>query len=556
MITETKRVNCLLRVSSRQQLHDDDIPIQRAECQRFITQHSNWLFQSEYLEKAISGFKNASKDRDILMEIAQDAKDQKFDILLVYMSDRLGRREDDTPFYVSQLNTLGIEVWSVNEGQLKTEQHIDKLMNYIRFWQANGESLKTSQRVKDAQIEMVRQGKSVGGYAPYGYEHVPSGEISNHGRALKKLIIKESEAKTVKKIYDLAYYNEFGSYKIAKRLNKEGISAIKTVEWKSSTISDILKNPIYMGYITYNRRSHKNGYKKLDRKDWIYSEEKNQSLVIISQEIWERVQELRELRKENQKMQKEQNGGSYPVSTSGQLALMGFSYCGYCGTKLTNGSRYDYWTKKDGTKVKNMAGRYKCTQKAAGSLLCSGREVYKQEEVEPIVFDIIKAYLSQFQQESIYDEVLAIKEKQRKLIELSLKSLKKEIDAIQLDILTLESQIPAAFRGESIVPLERIYSIIKEKEKNIQRMHNNYEQKLEEYRQIINMDDDTVVASLEIDWEERFTQAPIALKKVILSKLIERIDIQRDTMEIKFKVWIETLLPRKSSSSEVPEQRV
>lgn len=131
--TQLKQVNVLLRVSSKQQLHADDIPIQRAECQRFISQHSDWEFQHEYLEKAISGFKNTSKERDILMEIAQDAKDKKFDILLVYMSDRLGRREDDTPFYVSQLNSLGIEVWSVNEGQLKTEQHVDKLINYIRF---------------------------------------------------------------------------------------------------------------------------------------------------------------------------------------------------------------------------------------------------------------------------------------------------------------------------------------------------------------------------------------------------------------------------------------
>ena len=52
-----KRVNCLLRVSSKQQLHGDDIPVQREECRAYIEKHSDWQFQKEYLEKAVSGFK-------------------------------------------------------------------------------------------------------------------------------------------------------------------------------------------------------------------------------------------------------------------------------------------------------------------------------------------------------------------------------------------------------------------------------------------------------------------------------------------------------------------
>ena len=50
----SKRVRTLLRVSSRQQLHDDDIPIQRAEAEQFISKHPDWVFDREYLEKGIS----------------------------------------------------------------------------------------------------------------------------------------------------------------------------------------------------------------------------------------------------------------------------------------------------------------------------------------------------------------------------------------------------------------------------------------------------------------------------------------------------------------------
>ena len=53
-----KKVRTLLRVSSKQQLHDDDIPIQRGELQEFIDRQKDWVFDDEYMEKAISAYKN------------------------------------------------------------------------------------------------------------------------------------------------------------------------------------------------------------------------------------------------------------------------------------------------------------------------------------------------------------------------------------------------------------------------------------------------------------------------------------------------------------------
>lgn len=41
----------------------------------------------------------------------------EFDILLVFMFDRLGRIENETPFVLEWFAKHGIEVWSVNEGQ-------------------------------------------------------------------------------------------------------------------------------------------------------------------------------------------------------------------------------------------------------------------------------------------------------------------------------------------------------------------------------------------------------------------------------------------------------
>ena len=141
------RVYCLYRVSTVQQLHKDDIPMQRQACQEFAAARG-WKIIKEFYEKGISGFKTPTADRRVLQQIKKDAKQHKFDILLVFMFDRLGRRDSETPFFVEDLSMLGIEIWSAREGPQRFESHADKLINYIRYWQASGESLKISERTK------------------------------------------------------------------------------------------------------------------------------------------------------------------------------------------------------------------------------------------------------------------------------------------------------------------------------------------------------------------------------------------------------------------------
>ena len=92
---------------------------------------------------------------ETLPVIVRDMDDDAATILMVdsnlqreHMFDRLGRRDDETPFIVEWFTKQGIEVWSVNEGQQRFDTHVDKLMNYIRYWQASGESLKTSVRTR------------------------------------------------------------------------------------------------------------------------------------------------------------------------------------------------------------------------------------------------------------------------------------------------------------------------------------------------------------------------------------------------------------------------
>jgi DNA invertase Pin-like site-specific DNA recombinase len=168
-----ERVYCLYRVSTTKQVdhnehNEADIPMQRKACHEFANRQG-WTIVREEQENGVSGFKVHAADRDKIQLIKEHARERKFDILLVFMFDRIGRIAAETPFVVEELVQSGIRVWSVNEGEQRFDSHTDFLTNYIRFWQADGESKKTSIRTKTALSQMVQEGRFRGGVAPFGY---------------------------------------------------------------------------------------------------------------------------------------------------------------------------------------------------------------------------------------------------------------------------------------------------------------------------------------------------------------------------------------------------
>ena len=202
-----ERVDCLYRVSTTKQVdHDEqnqaDIPVQRKACREFAAK-MGWTIVHEEQENGVSGYKVSANDRDKLQLLKERAEQGKFDILLVFMFDRLGRKSDETPFVVEWFVKHGIRVWSVNEGEQRFESHTDRLTNYIRYWQADGESQKTSIRTKTALGQMVQEGRFRGGSAPYGYRMAPSGIFNKRKHEVYKLEIDEDEARVVRMMFNL-----------------------------------------------------------------------------------------------------------------------------------------------------------------------------------------------------------------------------------------------------------------------------------------------------------------------------------------------------------------
>ena len=239
-----KRVYTLYRVSTKGQVEKDDIPMQKEACRNFA-ESQGWEIVKEFSEKGVSGFKKSAKDRDELQKIQQAAMEGKFDILLVFMFDRLGRRDDETPFIVEWFTKQGIEVWSVNEGQQRFDTHVDKLMNYIRYWQASGESLKTSVRTRTRLEQLTGEGHYTGGTVAFGYKRVRLGRVNKKNQEVCDLVIDEAEAEIVRQIF--AQFREVSRKKLlesvktndAARIQKKIKKIQKDLEAKQKELDDL-----------------------------------------------------------------------------------------------------------------------------------------------------------------------------------------------------------------------------------------------------------------------------------------------------------------------------
>ena len=247
------RVLCLYRVSTGKQLYhtDDnepDIPMQRVRCREFC-ERMGWTLVCELQEEGISGHKVRAERRDKVQLIKGYAKQGKFDILLVFMFDRIGRISDETPFVVEWLIANNIRVWSALEGEQRIETHTDRLTNYIRYWQADGESQKISARTSNSMGVLTQEGCFTGGLCAYGYQYVKLGRTNRRKQEVFDLAICEEEAFVVRLIFRLAADEGYGAQRIANHLNAKGIKNRSGKNWHPASIQGMLKNILYTGIL-------------------------------------------------------------------------------------------------------------------------------------------------------------------------------------------------------------------------------------------------------------------------------------------------------------------
>lgn len=552
--TTMKKVRMLLRVSSNQQLDaDGDLSVQRKIVIEYIEQNKDWfLDKKEYFEGSNSGYSNSVAERDILQEILDDATKREFDILVAYKDDRIGRRMWEIGAYVMELKKYNVDIYTVKDGCISPESDdiMGQMVLALRYGNAQKSSSDTGMRVKDTAQKLVQQGRFIGGKAPYGYKLVLSGELSKHGRALHKLVVIPEQAEVVKHIYDLSFNFEYGSSKIAKILN-EDVQFRKLAPndlWKSGTITSILTNPIYCGITAYKRREKKDGkHRRLDSNDWIYANKVNNEISIISVEKWNLVQERRKSRSEKYKSTLKEKGVNVIKRNDGMLTLIDVAYCGYCGKKLTNGSKYNYWTiKETGEKRASKIPIYKC-QTAQQGMPHNKVKQFKADKIEETVFEYISEYINSLQdKQDIFNKIMSNNENEKKVIEQKINKIKQDIKKQKEKIDVMKEHIPDAITGDYPLSLELLSDTIAKFEEGLKKLNEELKETEKQYDSVqINQDEWENTKNMIISWKDVFTSADKAKKRVLINQLVEKIIIKEDEILIKFRVNLDFFLAGK-----------
>ena len=504
-----KRVYTLYRVSTTRQVDvvKDDIPMQRIACHDFADRFPDWEIIQEFEEKGISGYKVSAEKRDAIQDLKEAALNNEFDVLLVFMFDRLGRMKNETPFVLQWFVDHGIEMWSVNEGQQKIESHGDKLMNYIRFWQASGESEKTSIRVKTRLQQMTEGGLYTGGNIPYGYQLVSSGRKNKKGHEMRDLAIEPTEAEVVRRIFRLTVNEGYGSYQLSDMLNREGHRTHSGAMFQSNTIRRILKNPVYIGYLV-------NGDAKSDRIE---------ALRIVSDKEFEMAQKIL-----SERSHLDDEKRTIAMTNKGMALLSGNIFCAHCGCRLATSRHKEEYTRKDGTVTKTEYGRYVCYHRSRRLNDCDGAAAYNADKIDKAIITLMRDIFSKISGcpeeekiQSAYNKMMAANHNLQRKLEQDLQKNKKQLE-------TLRIEIAKVLIGDSIFTQEDLTLGLQKLKNDIAEAEEKLSQLRDEDAQKKAVAGSVIPAYQQFKtWAEEFDDASFEAKKMIANQLFKRVEVSK-----------------------------
>ena len=452
---------CVLypRVSTEMQVDGYSLEGQKNMLTRFADREE-MIVVDTYEDAGKSG--KSIEGRPAFQKMLRDIEDGlDIDYILVYKLSRFGRNAADILNSLELVQSYGVNLICIEEG-IDSSQTSGKLLISVLSAVAEIERENIIEQTMNGRREKARQGGWNGGFAPYGYTLEDN-----------KLMIEETEAVAIRKIFELYTSSEIGLGGIANQLNLQGIRKIPrqngTLEdWTGHFIKLILDNPVYCGKIAYGRRTKekvkgtKNDYQMKRNDDYILTE--GQHKGIVSEEVWEKAHAKR-LR----------TGVKQPskIGRDRVHLLSGLLKCPVCGSPMYTNKHA--WTNKDGTYKEIYY--YVCSRnRMVRGKHCEYKAMLKKTDIEPMVIEAIR--------EIVRNEEYAQAIKERIGVQIDTKAVDKELEGYQaklkevdLNKTRLEREIDslpadAKYRERKLhdmtLRLDSLYDVIVELEEKIE----------------------------------------------------------------------------------------
>ncbi|MEN4012176.1 MAG: recombinase family protein [Bellilinea sp.] len=406
------------RVSMKEQVDGHSLDAQEKNIRDYV-KHNDWELIEIYTDAGISAKKDSH--RPALAQLMKDAEAGKFDVVIVDKVDRFYRHLAGLLTALDELRGYNVSFVSVQE-RLDFTSPWGKLMLTVLGILAEIYLDNLRQETIKGKRQRAREGLW-NGFSPFGYcrglcaecqepngkGYCPEYNSPNKTNG-KRLILHPIDSEVVKLVYEWYLQGDQSDSKIAERLNELELTlpsgySIKVRQrghpgysepgpFTRDYVRDMLKRIFYTGKLPYKSTKELGGRrtKRSEMREMEIFDGKHP--VLISEEAFNKVQELRSLNGTNCKAR-----GGAPVQS---FPLTGLIFCSQCGNTFRGVSSYGRRYYRDASRIERTCD---CPQ-----------ESVRADDLELQLVAIIRDLSYNWQQsQQIYNQVQKEEDAERRL---------------------------------------------------------------------------------------------------------------------------------------------
>lgn len=458
-----------------------------------------------------------------LLKLLEDAKQHKFDLVIIRDADRLARDRATATIIREQLKDCLVQIYSIDQPR--------EPMSADKYDPDEDDSGVIYEGISDIKADLdikslrrkVRQGaknRALKGQlhnVPYGYDKE---YLAIHPSVILKVTENEKEAEVIRNMFNWYGNKDYSYRRIATEVNRNKLPSPTGKLWSSAYIQRILKNPVYIGYVRHNHRPVKRGKRIITPKEeWILI--KGTHPAIIPEDLFNKVQE---------RIKQKTVLRGRAVASKG--LLVGLVKCGYCGKNLyykTSHRGLKYREKYPSTNAKPYYSYYCASSYTYGDGVtqCKGH-IMGATKLEDAVVTKIQQIINnptiykEFMQRATDDNRRG-SERERVYLITALETLKvaakRHWQAYESQVITLQEYAQA--KEENLAQKEKTQNELSILEEKLSKSLTG--SALEKQKR----------AFLR-DFSNKFDSANLEIRRKILQGLIKDVIVKKDRVKINF----------------------
>ena len=266
-MTEPVRCAIYTRKSTEEGLEQEfnSLDAQREACAAYILsqRHEGWTEVPVNYDDG--GFSGGNINRPGLVQLLEDVRSGKVNVIVVYKVDRLTRSLADFAKIVELLDGAGASFVSVTQS-FNTTTSMGRLTLNVLLSFAQFEREVTGERIRDKIAASKKKGMWMGGNPPLGYE------VKD-----RRLAITPTDAATVRHIYG-RYLEVSSIMALVIELREQGVTTKRIggrggIWFGRGSLNHLLRNRLYIGEVPFKGANYP-----------------GQHEGIVDRDVWERVQ--------------------------------------------------------------------------------------------------------------------------------------------------------------------------------------------------------------------------------------------------------------------------